>query len=448
MISVTVISYINKMLNFLLDVGSTERCLALWEEQNKGPECWTSIAEVKVAETLVNQIVFLDASSSFYNFLDTNEMLPRNMFLPTSRSKFCNVLTNICALSSSMPDQVLKEDQKLSLLKIFSRLKFGWKIFDADCLTKIWKYSMELCKETVHLLSSDVIQSLLDAWNVGTFSPSMISACHSLIFFEPDNIPNLNDDQISSVLNHSTWYRAIAEGGLMSTVLTNTDKEILKMQLWDSVTQALFKQTQKSQATQNTEWKANDLKPNEKKIAENYLITALHLGLDHTFVVEATFDATNIFHKDGSFQLVTTKGRIFQRELINALVYCDSLFNFETLVQEKKIGDVGDLIQKFLELMKASRVLRKKFGEIVFKQAITKWKLISNNAEIPTTIRIFVGLLAVDIDACRNSVELANWWRESLMDARHLDLKQKAEVIGYASIFALSRNKNIVGSVT
>ncbi|ODN03733.1 DNA-dependent protein kinase catalytic subunit [Orchesella cincta] len=423
------------------DKGSTEAYL-IGVEEERGLENWISIAEgsASMGNKIQDQLNFLEASSDFYNFLFENEVLKKTVFT-NPKSVFCKTLLG---LNTDIEGEERFSDEQIpGLLRMFSQLKFAWELLDSESLNILWECSMELSKNHLSNHTPGLLADLVEVWTFRAPSRKMKTLCHSLFTFEPYDL--MQSDDKSAALRQVQWYRAVAEGGLFTSILNQTDLEEIKDKLWASILSSLYKQTPTSTGQI---WETHNLDHNSRKIIESYLVIALCSGLDHATVVDATFDATNLTHHDGTFRLTATKGQIFQKVLMDALIYCDKLFEFDALVQQKPIKDVGEFTQRMLALLKSDRKLKRRFGKTVFDKTLKNWTMISNNCDVPTTVKIFAGLLAVDANACRNSLELSSWWNgKYLMNATHLDLKQKAEVFGYASVFTSSSNSRIVDDI-
>ncbi|CAL8086577.1 unnamed protein product [Orchesella dallaii] len=419
------------------DKGSVEAYL-IGVENEKGLENWIDIAESSVnnGNGIQDQLVFLEASSDFYNFLFLNGVLKKTLFT-NSKSVFCKILLG---LSTATEDEHrLNDEETLILLRMFSRLKFAWELLDSESLNILLKYAMELSKN--HLSNApELLGALVEVWTFRAPTATMKTVCHSLFIFDPDSLIQREDKSVA--LREVQWYRAVAEGGLLTCMLTQDNLNAMNEKLWSAIQSTLF--IQKS-TTAGQSWESHTLSLHCKKIIESYLVIALCGGIDLNTVVDATYDATCVTHHDGTFRLAVTKGQIFQKELVTALIHCDKLFEFDVLVLQKPIKDVGEFIQRTLSLLKSDRSLKRRFGQTVFDKTMKHWRMISINCDVQTTVKIFAGLIAVDANACRNSVDLSSWWNGNyLMSATHLDLKQKAEVFGYVCVFSSSRNRKII----
>lgn len=409
-------------------VGSVNQFLIKWED-TKGIGEWIRIAE---GNRQIDTITFLDASSSFYEFLFKHGMLSKAIFSRKLGSSFFKKLIDACSVDHLSVSDLEKE----RLLIIISRLKFAWEVLEYEPLERVWIYSMELSKVLAGLDRLEILPNLIEVWCHRPLTPSAKISMGSVLSFEPvEDVNALSEDQRVHLLKETAWYRAIAEGGFTSRLTTIEDTLPLANKIWVTILNTLFKQKMEY-TVDSLGWEAIYLYANTDKIIENYMITALCLGIDEKAVVEAAFDSTNVLHRDGTFQLVATKGEVFQKALLRTLVYCKEFFKFDELLKERAIKDVGDFIQRLLGLMKSERILRKQFGESVFQQTLSNWRMISVNCDVSTCVKIFAGMLAVDIDKCRKSEELSRWFNgPNLMQARHLDLKQKAEVFGYITVF-------------
>jgi len=172
----------------------------------------------------------------------------------------------------------------------------------------------------------------------------------------------------------------------------------------------------------------------------------LTLAGDEDTIVSCTFDQTLLSSTLPSAP--QTKGQLFMDVLLDVLLQCSKLRRFEELIKTVRIPAVGILIERFLSLLKRNRSLRKTYGEEIFANVTQIWTSLSVNCDPYTVARILRGLAAIDFFTCRDSDYLANWWSgPDMMTAVHLNLKQKAEFIGFLGLFGLSQKNTIATRV-
>ncbi len=315
-------SWLNQLPGYFVSfagVGSVNQFLIKWED-NKSIDGWIRIAEGK---TQLDTLTFLDASSSFYEFLFNHGMLSKAIFSRKLGSSFFEKLITACSVDHLSISDVDKE----RLLIVISRLKFAWEVLECEPLERVWIYSIELSKVLASLDRLEILTKLIEVWCHRPLTPSAKIRLGSVLSFEPvEDVNVLSEDQRVHLLKETSWYRAIAEEGFISRLSTTIDTRPLANKIWDTILNTIFKQKMEYTAD-SLGWEASCLSANAEKIVEHYMITALRLGVDEKTVVDAAFDPTNVLHRDGSFQLVTTKGEIFQKVLLRTLVYCKEFFN-------------------------------------------------------------------------------------------------------------------------
>lgn len=417
------------------------------QEEEFGKEVWISLAEnsfKQKASTTSELLSFLDTASSVYEFLHSHGVLRKGLFLEANDSVFFDKLFGFCGNES---EERLNDQEKLLLLQILARLQFANGILDGDKMATLIMQSMTLSKQFGND-SADVLTGLVNVWTPNLQLCKTLSKCCELMSMDiVKDCSLINDDDILSFVHTSIWHRRMAQRRIMDNILPPGQKESILTSLWEAVHSTIFIYRNES-STSNPSWEAKTVTNNVSKLLNNYLITSIYLGLKPEMITEAIFDASPVSVKDGTFQLVSTKGNTFQQYLMDAIVHCKQAFDFPTLLVTKPIRDVGNFILNVLRSIKANKLTRQEFRGFVMKKVLQNWNILSINCDVSTTVKIFTGLLAIDTERCKNSVELSDWWNGNhLMQAVHLDAKEKAQYLGYALVFVQSQNKDIRNAI-
>jgi hypothetical protein len=388
-----------------------------------------SIAEKMFSNDMdtVEMLQYLDCSSVFYSILNEHGLL-KSELLNCSGSNF---ITSFRRILVETPAGLDNPKATLRVLSYLPKLEQFFNHVDFQNYTLL---SVTLSK--VHF-DHQQAKLFAQSWvNVELTSESRLEIKSNL---DLDVGKFILDKSGSEASKYCKWLLVAGESKFLHNVLDEEEIAKFRDSVWAVIHSSIYQ-------TKHGEIETKILSKNMSVICVTLLKMWISLGGSEEAVVKASFDQTMI--TDISSHQRITKGEGFQQVMLEALIECVRMRDFNQLTSLVKTEKVGILVEKFLTLMKKNKHFRNKYGEDVFENVISTWIPLSVNCDHYTVARILSGLAAINLQLCRNSEQLANWWcGPDMMAAQHLRLKEKAEFIGFLGLFALSRKSKLVTNV-
>lgn len=221
--------------------------------------------------------------------------------------------------------------------------------------------------------------------------------------------------------------------GLIQAILTAEELQDFIEQLWAFIGEKLF-----SSNTANPVPLAEKVTSKVAKRLNLMLRIVIALNMEDGRIHRAIFDETPV----SNGREILTKGDHMQHYLSDSLVHSAELKDLDELKNKVSMQKIGELLEKFLHVLKKDKPLRRLYGEEMVAKCLQIWTPLYLNCDSQRIKIITFSLASVHYKGCQNSLDLATWWK-NMMTSQTATLKEKADLIHFVGLFLFSTSDEV-----